>query len=878
MKKWVYRFHEGNASMKALLGGKGANLAEMTRLGLPVPPGFTITTQACRFFQETKKFPSDMEKQVLSALKALEQSTGKKFGDVKNPLLLSVRSGAPISMPGMMDTILNLGLNQKTLKGLTALTGNKRFCQDAYRRFIQMFGKIVLKIPAEKFEKIIEEKKKERKVKLDTELDAKDLAQIARKFKKLVKKETGKEFPVDPYQQLRRAIKAVFASWNTKRAVEYRRFHKIADDLGTAVNIQTMVFGNMGKTSATGVAFTRDPRSGERRLFGEYLLNAQGEDVVAGIRTPNKIADMAQQLPQVYKQLVKICQKLEKHYRDVQDVEFTIENGKLWMLQTRTGKRTAAAAVKIAVDLCQEGIITKKEAVKRIKPQQIEQLLHPTIDLKAKIKVIAKGINASPGAASGQVVFDAETAKSWSEVGKKVILVRPETNPDDVPGMLSSQGVLTARGGMTSHAAVVARGLGKPCVAGCEGIKIDLIRKKFKAGNIEVKQGDIISINGSTGEVILGKAPLIEPMMTKEFKTILSWADEIRRLGVWANADNPKDAKRARELGAEGIGLCRTEHMFFGPKRRPLVQKMIMSKTVEEREKYLAKLLPFQRKDFEEIFKVMNGLPVIIRLIDPPMHEFLPRFADVLAEVVELRCKGKNPRALKQKEKLLSTIESLSETNPMLGLRGCRTGIIYPEISQMQVRAIFEAACRMSKKGVKVKPEVMIPLVSHVNELKIERKRLEEIAKKVMEKHKVKIDYKFGTMIEVPRAALTADRIAKYAQFFSFGTNDLTQMTFGISRDDAEGKFLFPYIEKGLLTKNPFETLDTEGVGKLIEMAVAKGRLVRSNLEIGICGEHGGDPQSIAFCHKAHLSYVSCSPFRVPVARLAAAHAALTKS
>lgn len=878
MKKYVYLFKEGSGQMKSLLGGKGAGLAEMTKIGLPVPPGFTITAEACvEYFRAGKKLPSGLWDQTLEALKKVEKKMERKFGDPKNPLLVSVRSGAAISMPGMMDTVLNLGLNQKTLQGLIKLTDDERFSQDAYRRFIQLFGKIVLKVDDGKFSEVFEKKKKEVGAKLDTELKASDLAEIVRKFKAIVKKETGQAFPEEPLDQLRLAIGAVFESWYGKRAVAYRKFSKIPDDLGTGVSVQTMVFGNMGSDSATGVAFTRDPRSGEKSLFGEYLPNAQGEDVVAGIRTPHKIQHMKKELPKAYAEFKRICQILEKHYRDIQDMEFTVEKGKLWMLQTRTGKRTAEAAVKAAVDMVKEGLISEKEAVMRVEPRQIEQLLHPRIDPKAKTQVIAKGINASPGAASGQVVFDAETAKARAEKGKKVILVRPETNPDDVPGMLVSQGVLTARGGMTSHAAVVARGIGKPCVAGCGEIEINLNQRRFEAKGVVVKEGDIISVNGGAGEVILGKVALVPPKLTGDFKKLLSFADKIRRLGVRANADNPEDSQKARQFGAEGIGLCRTEHMFFGPKRRPLVQKMILAKTTKAREKYLAKLLPFQRKDFEGIFEVMDGLPVIIRTIDPPMHEFLPPHGEVLEEVVKLRLKKKKSALLEKKEKLLATIEGMDEINPMLGLRGCRTGIIFPEITKMQVRAIFQAACRVSKKGIKVYPKVMIPLISTVEELKIEQKSLEETAKEIMEKEKCQVKYQFGTMIEIPRAALTADKVAEVAEFFSYGTNDLTQMTFGISRDDAEGKFLFPYIEKGILAANPFETLDQEGVGQLVAMGVKLGRKVKPQLEVGICGEHGGDPDSIDFCHRTNLSYVSCSPFRVPVARLAAAQAALKK-
>jgi len=876
MNKWVYLFKEGNAKMKNLLGGKGANLCEMRNLGLPVPPGFTITTEACNQFLASKgKFPSGMWEQTLKALKAVEKESGKKFGDETNPLLVSVRSGAAISMPGMMDTVLNLGLNEKTLKGLIRLTNNLRFCYDAYRRFIQMFGKIVMGIKAEKFEDEIEKLKKKVGVKQDTDLTTEDLKLLVKKFKAIYKKETGSEFPSEPLKQLELAIRAVFNSWNTKRAIDYRNFHNIPHNLGTGVNIVTMVFGNMGFDSGTGVAFTRSPSTGEKKLYGEYLLNAQGEDVVAGIRTPKPVENLKKEMPQIYRQLKKIADILEHHYHDTQDMEFTIERGKLWMLQTRTGKRTAQAAVKIAVDMTKEGLITQEEAINRIDPKQLEQLLHPTIDPQATVKVIAKGLNASPGAASGKAVFDANRAEELGNKGEDIILVRPETSPDDVHGMLAAKGVLTARGGMTSHAAVVARGLGKPCVAGCEELKINLKKREFESRKIKVKEGDIISINGTTGEVILGKAPLVEPKMTAELKTLLKFADKIRRLGVRANADNPIDAQKARDFGAEGIGLCRTEHMFFGEKRRPLVVKMIMAEDKETRQKYLDKLLPYQRRDFAGLFKVMDGLPVIIRLIDPPMHEFLPAKEELIEEVTTLRIKGNNPRLLKEKERVLKTVEKMWEINPMLGLRGCRTGIVYPEISAMQVRAIFQAACRMAKKGVKVYPEVMIPLTCTVNELKIEQNRLEKVAQEVMKEEKIKIHYKFGTMIEIPRAALTADKMAQVAQFFSFGTNDLTQMTFGFSRDDAEGKFLFVYLNKGILPKNPFETLDQEGVGQLVRMGVKLGRKTNPKMEIGICGEHGGDPESIDFCHRAGLTYVSCSPFRVPIARLAAAQAAL---
>jgi pyruvate,orthophosphate dikinase len=876
MKKWVYLFDEGDPNDRALLGGKGAGLAQMTQAGLPVPPGFTITTEACNaYYENNQQFPEGMWEQVLEALKEVERRTGKKFGDPSNPLLVSVRSGAKFSMPGMMDTVLNLGLNDEVAKGLIQLTQNERFVYDAYRRFIQLFGKIVLGVPGELFDKAFDEYKEKVGAHYDTDLTAEHLKEIVSIFKDIVKRETGKDFPQDPLEQLRLAIGAVFNSWNNKRAIDYRNYHKIPHNLGTAVNVVTMVFGNMGFDSGTGVAFTRDPATGEKRFFGEFLFNAQGEDVVAGIRTPLKIDELKEKMPAVYDQLVEIAKKLENYYRDMQDIEFTVERGKLWMLQTRSGKRTAQAAVKIAVDMAEEGIITKEEAVLRVEPNQINQLLHRQIDPSAKVTVIAKGLNASPGAATGKAVFDAETAKEWAQNGEKVILVRPETNPDDVGGMLVSEGILTARGGATSHAAVVARGIGKPCVVGAESIKIDLEKRLFNVDSYTVKEGDVITINGTTGEVILGEVPLIEPELTPELQKLLSWADEFKRLQNWANADYPRDAQKAKEYGAQGIGLCRTEHMFFEADRLPIVRQMILARTPEERKAALDKLLPIQKEDFKGILKVMDGLPVIIRLLDPPLHEFLPRYEELLAEVIELRVTGKDPKALAEKEELLKRVEEMREANPMLGLRGCRLGITRPEINEMQVRAIFEAACELKKEGYNPKPEVMIPLVGHVNELKVVREQLEAVAKKVMEEQGVTVDYKFGTMIEVPRAALTAGEIAEYAQFFSFGTNDLTQMTFGYSRDDAEGKFLFVYLEKGILPNDPFQTLDIKGVGRLMEMAVKEGRATRPELEVGICGEHGGDPDSIMFAHEIGLNYVSCSPFRVPVARLAAAHAAL---
>ncbi|MCL5960905.1 MAG: pyruvate, phosphate dikinase [Chloroflexi bacterium] len=875
--KWVYLFSEGNAQMRDLLGGKGAGVAEMTRAGLPVPQGFTITTQACNaYYQEGKKFPESMWDQVLAALKQLEQQTGKKFGDPNDPLLVSVRSGAKFSMPGMMDTVLNLGLNEQSVQGLAKLTNNERFAYDAYRRFIQMFAKIVLDIDPGKFEHILDEQKRKAGVTQDTELTAEDLKQVVADYKALVKKETGEDFPNDPYKQLEKAIEAVFSSWNNKRAIDYRNFHKIPHDLGTAVNVQMMVFGNMGFDSGTGVAFTRNPSTGEKKLYGEYLLNAQGEDVVAGIRTPHKIEVMQNELPQVYQQFSEIANRLEKHYRDVQDLEFTVEKGKLYMLQTRSAKRTAQAAVKTAVDMVEEGLISKEEAIMRVEPAQIEQLLHRRIDPNAEVNVIAKGLNASPGAASGKAIFDPDKAEELGKNGERVILVRPETSPDDVHGMLVAQGILTARGGATSHAAVVARGLGKPCVAGAESLKIDLRTRSFSVDGVVVKEGDVISINGSTGEVILGPVPMIEPEMSAEMRDILAWADEIRRLQVWANADYPRDARKARENGAQGIGLCRTEHMFFEEDRLPIVQQMILAESEDVRRQALDKLLPIQKEDFKGIFRAMNGLPVVIRLIDPPLHEFLPSYDELLVEVTKLRIEGNKPQELAEKERLLKKVGEMREMNPMLGLRGCRLGLMMPGIIEMQVRAILTAAHEVRQEGVDVHPEIMIPLVGHVNELRLTREILEKVVEDVQSKAGRPLSYKFGTMIEIPRAALTADQIARYAEFFSFGTNDLTQTTFGYSRDDAEGKFLLQYVNSGILPVNPFQVLDREGVGKLMKIGVEGGRAARPTLEVGICGEHGGDPSSIEFCHQLGLNYVSCSPFRVPIARLAAAQAALS--
>ncbi|MBA7593346.1 Pyruvate, phosphate dikinase [subsurface metagenome] len=887
MAKNLYFFDDGDGTDKRLLGGKGAGLCTMAQLELPVPPGFVITTEVCRrYYESGGKLPGGLMDEVEAAMRKLEELTGKRFGNPNNPLLVSIRSGAMLSMPGMMDTILNLGLNDESVEGLAKRTKNERFAYDAYRRFIQMFGKIVLGIDAKKFDDIFEEHKEKVGAKLDTDLKAVNMKKIVEQFKRVLREETGEEFPSDPIQQLERAIQAVFASWNTKRAREYRKFYKIPHDLGTAVNVVTMIFGNMGADSGSGVAFTRNPATGEKGLYGEFLFNAQGEDVVAGIRTPLKIAEL-KKYPELYKQLLDISEILERHYREMQDVEFTVEQGKLYMLQTRAGKRTAQAAVKIAVEMVGEGLVSKEEAVLRVEPGQVEQLLHKQIDPNAKVNVIAKGLNASPGAAVGKAVFDSERAKVLGNAGEVVILVRPETDPDDVGGIIASLGVLTSRGGLTSHAAVVTRGLGKPAVVGCEALEIDLEKRMFEANGTIVKEGDIITINGSAGDVILGEAPLIKPKISKEFDEILSWTDEIKRLQNWANADYPRDAKRAKELGAQGIGLCRTEHMFFEEERLPLVHRMILSETDEERKGALEKLLKIQKGDFKEILKEMDSMPVVIRLIDPPLHEFLPQYEELLERVVELRTRKrlkheekreleeKETRELEEKEKLLTRVAAMRETNPMMGLRGCRLGIIHPDINEMQVRAIFEAACELKREGRDPRPEIMIPLVGHVNELKVVREQLERVAHEIMAKHGVEVPYKFGTMIEVPRAALTADEIAEYAEFFSFGTNDLTQMTYAFSRDDAEGKFLFQYIKQGILDANPFQTLDPKGVGKLIQIGVELGRGRRPELEIGICGEHGGDPESIKFCHELGLNYVSCSPFRIPVARIAAAHAAL---
>jgi pyruvate,orthophosphate dikinase len=882
--KPIWLFEEGNASMRALLGGKGAGLAEMSRVGLPVPPGFTITTEVCNaYLAGGKTFAPGLMDGVRKALAAVERKMGKRFGDPKNPLLVSVRSGAKFSMPGMMDTVLNLGLNPETKRGLAELTGDERFAEDAYRRFVQMFGKIVLDVPGEKFEHLIEEQKRRVGARLDTDLSAGDLRQLAERFKDLIKQERGVTFPTDPWQQLEKAIRAVFDSWMGRRAVDYRNFNKIPHDLGTAVNVQTMVFGNMGQDSATGVAFTRSPATGEKALYGEYLPNAQGEDVVAGTRTPHPISQMQTELPGVYKQFLKVAQMLERHYKDVQDLEFTVERGKLWMLQTRSGKRTAQAAVKTAVDMARERLITKDEALLRVEPEQIYQLLLPRFDPDDKSaaeregKLLTKGLNASPGAATGIAVFDPDTAAELGGKGQAVILVRPETNPDDVHGMLAARGILTARGGATSHAAVVARGLGKPCVAGAEAIRVDLQTRQFSVNGQVIRHGEPLSIDGTTGEIFGRAIRTIDPDVSKDqdLQTLLGWADKTRRLGVWANADYPRDAERARSFGAEGVGLCRTEHMFFEEDRLPIVRRMILAETDAERQRALDELLPVQRQDFVGILRAMAGHTVVIRLIDPPLHEFLPRYDELLVDVTELRVRGDNPAELAEKEHLLRAVQGMREQNPMLGLRGIRLGILFPGIIDMQVRAILEAACALAKQGVKAHPEIMIPLVGHVNELRLVEERVRPLAHQVMKEQGVRVGYKFGTMIEIPRACVVAADIAKLAEFFSFGSNDLTQLIFGFSRDDAEGKFLLQYVKDKILPENPFQVLDAEGVGVLIDMAVREGRRTRPDIELGICGEHGGDPASIEFCHNVGLSYVSCSPYRVPTARLAAAQAAL---
>ena len=872
MTKYVYLFKEGNASMRNLMGGKGANLAEMTKIGLPVPQGFTVTTEACtRYYEDGKVIGEDIVEQIYAALAETEKVCGKKFGDLENPFLVSVRSGARASMPGMMDTILNLGLNDVAVKGLANLTQNERFAYDSYRRFIQMFSDVVMEIPKSFFERVLDEIKESKGAKYDTDLNAEDMKEIVVRFKEIYKEKMGVEFPQDPKVQLMEAIKAVFRSWDNPRAIYYRRMNDIPSDWGTAVNVQSMVFGNMGNTSGTGVAFTRDPSTGEKKLYGEYLINAQGEDVVAGIRTPQKIETLQQVMPEVYEQFVNIAQTLENHYRDMQDMEYTIERGKLYMLQTRNGKRTAAAALKIAVDLVNEGMITTDEAILKVEPKQLDSLLHPQFDAVAlkKAKEIAMGLAASPGAACGMVYFTAEEATAAAKTGKKVVLVRLETSPEDIEGMAHAQGILTARGGMTSHAAVVARGMGTCCVAGCGALRVDEEAKTATVGDVVFHEGDWMSIDGSTGKVYAEAIPTVDASVSGDFATLMGWADAARKLGVRTNADNPHDAAVAVKYGAEGIGLCRTEHMFFEASRIADMRQMILSETEEQRREALAKLLPYQKADFKGMYKALEGRPMTVRYLDPPLHEFLP--AKNMTEEIEALAKELGTTT----DKIIAKIDELHEFNPMMGFRGCRLAVRYPEIAEMQTRAVIEAAIEVKQEdGYDIHPEIMIPLVGEVKELAYVKKIVLDTAKKVMEEKGVELEVKVGTMIEIPRAAVTADEIAKEAQFFSFGTNDLTQMTFGFSRDDA-GKFLGAYYDKKIYESDPFARLDQNGVGKLVQMAVKLGKQTRPDIKLGICGEHGGDPSSVMFCHKVGLNYVSCSPFRVPIARLAAAHAAI---
>ncbi|MDQ2865019.1 MAG: pyruvate, phosphate dikinase [Candidatus Eremiobacteraeota bacterium] len=879
MTKYVYFFEEGSGAMKELLGGKGAGLAEMTRAGLPVPAGFTITTQAClRFYEAGGAFPDGLSSQINFAVRELESQTNKRFGDPGDPLLVSVRSGARISMPGMMDTILNLGLNDRTVEGLAALTGNERFAWDAYRRFIMMFSSVVLGLDKDLFEEHIAARKEALGITNDPDLDADSWRMLVGTFRDIVREEAHREFPQDVDEQLSLAIEAVFHSWNSKRAIDYRRFNKISDDWGTAVSIVQMVFGNMGDDSGTGVAFTRDPNTGEKVLFGEYLTNAQGEDVVAGIRTPEKISDLRRTQPEIYRQFESIANRLEAHYKEMQDLEFTVERGKLFMLQNRTGKRSAEAAVKIALDMVAEGVIDRRTAVGRVSAESLDQLFHARIDKKQHFDVACKGLNASPGAAAGQVVFTADDAVAWKERGSDTILVRMETTPDDVHGMIAARGVLTAKGGATSHAAVVARGMGKPCIAGCESLEIDRRNKVLKIGNAMLREGDWITIDGTTGDVIARKLDLIAaPSKLPEWlATFLSWADDVRRMEVWANADTPEDARKAREMGAQGIGLCRTEHMFMQQDRLPIVQRMILANTHEARAEALQKLLPFQREDFVGILHAMAGYPVTIRLLDPPLHEFLPSLERLLVETTELRLRnGVDSPDYIEKAAVLKRVQQLHEQNPMLGLRVCRLGIVYPEIYAMQVRAIFEAAVELKRRGVDARPEVMIPGVGTKEEMRWTYDAAKVIADEVLREAQLSLAYRIGTMIELPRACVVADDLAQIAEFFSFGTNDLTQTTYGYSRDDAEAAFIPQYLEKKILKDDPFQVLDRRGVGSLMQQAVRLGREARPHLKIGICGEHGGEPSSVAFCDSLNLDYVSASPYRVPIARLAAAQSTL---
>ncbi|HEV8340049.1 MAG TPA: pyruvate, phosphate dikinase [bacterium] len=893
--RWTRLFEEGSAGQRDLLGGKGAGLAEMSRIGLPVPPGFTITTEAClEYIRRTRQFPEGLMGEVREKLKVIEQRTGRHFGDPRTPLLLSVRSGAKFSMPGMMDTVLNLGSTPVTVEGLIAGSGDARFAYDSYRRFIQMFSNVVLGIKHEHFEEALARAKHARGISQDVDLTPKDLQDLIAEYRRIVTERSGEPFPDEPLQQLEMAVRAVFDSWNNPRAMTYRTHHRIPHDLGTAVNVQAMVFGNMGPTSGTGVAFTRNPATGERAVFGEYLMNAQGEDVVAGIRTPKPITELERELPEAYRQFLEVCALLERHYRDVQDVEFTIERRTLYLLQTRAGKRTAQAAVRIAVDMVHEGLITKEEALLRVDAGDFERILHRQVDPAASKRVLTRGLAASPGAAQGIAVFDADTAAARGKGGKgePVILVRLETNPNDVHGMLAAQGILTGRGGMTSHAAIVARGLGTPAVVGAEGLQIDEHGRRFSAGGVTVSEGDIVTIDGNTGSVISGAVPLIEPTLGGHVQEFLTWADEFRRLGVRANADYPEDARTAREFGAEGIGLCRTEYMFTKEDRQAIYLEMIMASTEADRRAALSRLQPLQQQDFVGLFREMADRPVIIRLFDPPLHEFLPPLEKLAEEITRIELTGKesgwvvdqrdrlsipaaDPSRLDRLRALRRRVEELREVNPMLGLRGCRLGILYPEINEMQVRAILGAAIDLAREGVEVIPEIMIPLIGHFNELKVVHEQLTSIAEQMVKESGVRVRYMFGTMIEIPRAALIADKIAELAEFFSYGTNDLTQTIFGFSRDDAQAKFLKAYVERGIFRDDPFQVLDREGVGKMMEIGTELGRRARPGLEVGICGEHGGDPSSVEYCHQIGLDYVSCSPFRVPIARLAAAQARL---
>lgn len=887
-EKWSYLFDEYDnpttTEAKFLLGGKGAGLANMTKLGLPVPPGFIITTECCNAYHGAEKmFPETLWEQVRQNLSSVEAKIGKRFGDKENPLLLSVRSGGPFSMPGMMDTILNLGLNDETVVGIARQTNDERFAWDAYRRFIALFSQIVLGVEHEKFERVLDRYKTDGRA--DSDLTANELKEIVTAFKRIVFVEDRQNFPEKPEEQLKMAVAAVFDSWMGRRAVDYRRVHRISENLGTAVNVQTMVFGNLGESSGTGVCFTRNPSTGEKVLYGEYLLNAQGEDVVAGIRTPSPISVLQKQMPEIYQQLWDTTTRLEQHYHDMQDIEFTIERGRLFILQTRSGKRTGAAAVKVAVAMVKENLIDRKTAVNRVSPEQLDQLLHPMIDPSAKAQELACGLPASPGAAQGIVVFMPDEAEELAKEGQKVILVRRETSPEDFHGMVVAEAILTQRGGMTSHAAVVARGMGKPCVAGAADLNINYAHNEFNAGDVTVTKGEWITVDGTTGRVFLGKVPTVQPALDEDFELLMSWADELRHLKVRANADTGHDSEVARNYGAQGVGLCRTEHMFFGEDRLPVIREMILANGLGEREKALAKLLPFQKQDFIEIFRAMNGLPVTIRLLDPPLHEFLPSKPELMEELTELKFNARHasPREMNflldeisDKRRLLRRVENLSEANPMLGLRGCRLGIIFPEVTRMQVRAIFEAACEVKSEGVEVSPEVMIPLISTVEEFRNQAALVREVAGQVINEHGMELDYLVGTMIELPRAALMAGKIASEADFFSFGTNDLTQTTLGLSRDDA-GKFLPIYVEKKIYADDPFQTLDQEGVGELIKLAVERGRAVNPKIKIGVCGEHGGDPRSIEFFNSIDFDYVSCSPFRVPIARLSSAHSAIAR-